>query len=64
VDGDEHGPMALRMMSELCGEDGVKWQEAGAAAEQALEARVRLWDGIADAIETAKKSAGGSARLN
>ena len=64
VDGDEHGPMALRMVSELCGEDAVKWQEAGLAAEQALEARVRLWDGIADAIETAKKSVGGSARLN
>jgi hypothetical protein len=50
VDGDEHGPMALRMIGELCGQDAVKWQQAGAAAERALEARLALWDGIADAI--------------
>ena len=47
VDGDEHGPMALRMVAELCGNDAVKWQEATAAAETALRARLALWDGIA-----------------
>ncbi len=46
VDGDEHGPMALRMIAELCGNDPTKWQEAERAAIFALESRLRFWDGI------------------
>lgn len=46
VDGEEHGPMALRMISELCGDDETKWQEAETAAVAALESRLRFWDGI------------------
>jgi hypothetical protein len=46
VDGEEHGPMALRMVSALCGEDAGKWRDAGDAAEVSLEARLALWDGI------------------
>ena len=46
VDGDQHGPMALQMLSNLCGNDPVKWQEAEDAAVQAVEARIALWDGI------------------
>lgn len=47
VDGEEHGPMALRMIAELCGEDEKKWQEAEDAAVTAIQARIALWDGIA-----------------
>lgn len=50
VDGGEHGPMALQMIANLCGEDDAKWQQAEQAAIYALESRLRLWDGIADSI--------------
>jgi hypothetical protein len=50
VDGDEHGPLALRMVAELCGDDPAKWREATEAATFALTARTALWDGIAAAI--------------
>ena len=56
VDGDEHGPMALRMVSTLCGEDDSKWAEAEEAASFALNSRLRLWDGIAHRIAVTKSS--------
>ncbi len=48
LDGDTHGPLALQMLDELCGSDPVRTQEALAAAEAALHARIKLWDGIAE----------------
>lgn len=46
VDGDEHGPLALQMMGELCKDDPEKWEAATAVAVQALEKRLALWQGI------------------
>ena len=54
VDGGKHGPMALRMVSDLCGDDGTKWAEAERAAVFALESRIRLWNGIAQRIASAR----------
>jgi len=51
VDGEDHGPLSLRMVSDLCGEDAGLWEEAAAAAEAAIEARLGLWDGILGRIE-------------
>lgn len=46
VDSDDHGPIALKMMGELCGEDEHKWNEALVSAKEALQMRIKLWDGI------------------
>ena len=45
VDGEEHGPMALAMLRELC-PSAEHWAEATASATAALEARIALWNGI------------------
>ena len=50
IDGDEHGPMAIRMIEELCEGDPTKKQESVHAAKQALENRIELWDAITDTL--------------
>jgi hypothetical protein len=44
--GDEHGPLALQMIAELCGEDETKCDEVIVLSKKALEVRASLWDGI------------------
>ncbi len=51
LDGDKHGPLGMRMLAQLCGESRQAWQEATATAVAALQARVRLWDGVLTAIQ-------------
>jgi hypothetical protein len=53
VDGEDHGPMALRMVSELCGSDAAKWHEATEAAVSALLARIALWDSLTAGLREA-----------
>jgi hypothetical protein len=50
VDDEEHTPMAMQMLADLCGDDERKWQECVGAVNTALTARVRLWDAITAAI--------------
>jgi len=50
VDGEEHTPMAMQMLADLCGDDDAKWRECAETVNIALAARARLWDGILAAI--------------
>ena len=44
LDGGEHGPLALELISNLCGEDEQKWKEVEETAIACLVARKELWD--------------------
>lgn len=59
LDEDFHAPLSLRMVNELVGGDAGKLAEAEAAAFAAVDARIRMWDGVLAAIEArrARKAA-------
>ncbi|MDE1155898.1 MAG: DUF3050 domain-containing protein [Acidobacteriaceae bacterium] len=54
VDGEDHGPLSLRMVADLCGTNSSLWEEATQAAEDAIRARIALWDGVHAAILAAR----------
>ena len=56
LDGDEHGPMAGRLIESLCGTDD-RWREVEGAAVAALEARLDLWDGVSAALRRRREPA-------
>jgi hypothetical protein len=57
LDGEQHGPMAERLIEFLCGDDDFKWRIAEEAAVRALEFRLHLWDGVEKALARASHSA-------
>ena len=50
LDADEHGPMAMEMITELCGTDAQKWSDVEEISILALEKRIGLWDAIEESL--------------
>ena len=54
LDEGHHGPMAMRLLNELCDGDPRKVTEAIESAEIAIENRLGLWNGVLKAIRSKK----------
>lgn len=52
VDAEEHTPMAMQMLADLCGDDERKWHECEDTIVGAYAARGRLWDSVLGKIRT------------
>ena len=50
LDGDDHGPIALRMIENLCGDDEKKWEDVMKIAKKSIEMRILLWSHIDEMI--------------
>lgn len=46
LDEGEHGPMAARLLTSVCGKDPAKWAAAERVARASIAARLALWDGV------------------
>ena len=51
LDEDFHAPLSLRLLNQLCANDEIKQQEAIEAANLAIDARIKFWDGVYAAIK-------------
>ncbi|WP_417885270.1 DUF3050 domain-containing protein [Zunongwangia sp.] len=51
LDDDKHGPMAFEMITHLCGNNSEKWRDVQKIATKALEARIKLWNGIEEEVQ-------------
>lgn len=50
LDEDFHAPLSLRLLNELCDNEDQHIQEAIAAAQKAVQARIAFWDGVVSTI--------------
>jgi len=56
LDGDHHGPMAKRILEELCANDPHKEKEVLNQAKASIEARISFWDEVLDGLDQARTS--------
>jgi len=56
LDEDFHGPLSMAMLDQLCGDDPDRLEEATIAAEEAVCARIRFWDGVLEAVQTERSA--------
>jgi hypothetical protein len=59
VDTDNHGPMALEMVTAICGDSAIKWREAEETAVSAMRSRVQFWDSVVEMIRQHRVDARG-----
>lgn len=52
LDEDFHAPLSLRLLNGLCDGDEEKVEEAVEAARTAVNARIKFWDGVLNAIKS------------
>lgn len=57
LDGDDHGPLSIKMIVELCDGDAVKWNEVLEISKKSLQCRINLWDEISEGIVDQKRFA-------
>ena len=51
-DDARHAPICRRIVASLCGHDPKKWAVASETARQCIEARIALWDALAQEFQT------------
>ena len=56
LDEDFHGPLSWQLLDRLCGDDPERIADAETAAEEAICARLRFWDGVLEAILAARQA--------
>lgn len=56
VDSEEHTPMAMQMLVDLCADDDAKWLACQRTVSRAMHTRIALWDGTLQAIRAASGS--------
>lgn len=62
IDGEQHGPMSRHLLESVCGDDARAWREACDGAEEALRARIALWDAVVVQLESQRGPARAQAR--
>ncbi len=56
IEDEDHAQMSFHMLSTLCLDDDQKWEDAFQAVQEALQARLILWDGVQEKIQASKTS--------
>lgn len=46
LDRDDHGPISMKIMNRICGDDEGKWNTVLNCAKEAIQDRIELWNGI------------------
>jgi hypothetical protein len=51
LDEGFHGPLAMKLLNQMCQEDERKIDQAINSAKRAVEARISFWDGVLAAMK-------------